>query len=135
MISRHLLSIISTLILLCAIIYFAPKFSELSLPNFSYIAITVFAAMSYLFGEWIVGALNERPALYVNRYMIGFMVKMFSFLAIIGTYLYLNPENKFQVALSLFACYLIFNIHMIVFLKKSEKNFKAQNTPSKKSNL
>jgi len=131
---KHLLSISITTILVLLIVYVAQMYTTLNLPTIVYPVIVVLGVLSFLFGEWISKAINERPALYVNRYMIAFIVKMFSFLTFVGIYLYINPENKIPVALTLLACYLIFKVHMIGFLKSSEKKHLLENPTSKKTN-
>jgi len=116
---NHLISTIITILIVNAILYFIDRFTQIEISTVVYVMTAVLGFVSYLFGEWIAGAINERPALYVNRYMMSFLMKMLGFLAFLVLYLKLVPGNTVNIALSLFASYVIFSAHMVVFLKKA----------------
>jgi len=131
---NHLLSTILTIVITMVILYCLDTFTKIEIPMATYFVSGALGLVSFIFGEWISKAINERPALYVNRYMMSFLLKMLGFIGFLAIFIYLNPENKVIVAISCFACYLIFTVHMIVFLKLAEKKNSPKNPLPKKSN-
>ncbi len=118
---KFLLTTIVLSIIIAITFYLLKDNDIVVFPQVVYIVAIVIAATSFLFGAWTIKAINERPALYVNRYMIGFIVQLMGFIMFIGAYLYTKPENQMQIVMALFVIYLIFKANMIVFLKKAEK--------------
>lgn len=119
-----LTAILIGIVALLAIVFSLINADFLPDNNIIYVAVVLFGLLSWVVGNWIAGALKERPAVFVNRYMMGFGIKMFTFLIFVGAYLYQNPPGKIKSGIALFLIYMIFNVIMITNIRQQEKKAK-----------
>lgn len=78
------------------------------MPPVNYIFVLIFGLLTVRIHKWLLDANEKSPKLFVTYFMGSISVKLFLTLIALFIYIYLNREERVEVALSFFVTYVTF---------------------------
>lgn len=80
------------------------------MPPVNYVFVVVFGVLTVRIHKWLLSANEKSPKLFVTYFMGSISVKLFLTLIALLIYIYINREERVEVALSFFVTYVAFTV-------------------------
>jgi hypothetical protein len=86
------------------------QFTALVVPETLYLIILGYFGLTYFLFKSLVKAQAKSPARFVSSFMGAIAIKMLATLFFLAAYLYLNEENRVEIAMAVFVVYISYTI-------------------------
>lgn len=96
--------------ILGALMMAVKQFTELVVPEALYLVILGYFALTFFLFKSLVKAQAKSPARFVSSFMGAVAIKMLATLFFLAAYLYINKENRVEMAMSVFVVYISYTI-------------------------
>ena len=96
--------------ILGALVMAGNNFTELVIPETLYLIILGYFGLTAFLFQSLVKAQAKSPARFVSSFMGAVAIKMLATLFFLGAYLYINEENRVEMAMAVFVVYISYTI-------------------------